>query len=69
MEKESSRRGVSFAGLLTILFIGLKLSNIIDWGWGWVLAPIWVGPSILLVIVIIGLIIVKIKKWKMLDQK
>ena len=50
-------------GLLTVLFIGLKLSNIIDWGWGWVLAPIWVGPSILLVMGIIALIIVKIKKW------
>ena len=50
MQKESSSRGISFMGLLTVLFIGLKLSNIIDWGWGWVLAPIWVGPSILLII-------------------
>jgi hypothetical protein len=63
MQKESSSRGISFMGLLTVLFIGLKLSNIIDWGWGWVLAPIWVGPSILLIIGIIALIIVKIKKW------
>lgn len=63
MQKESSSRGISFMGLLTVLFIGLKLSNIIDWGWGWVLAPIWVGPSILLIMGIIALIIVKIKKW------
>lgn len=63
MQKETSSRGISFMGLLTVLFIGLKLSNIIDWGWGWVLAPIWVGPSILLIMGIIVLIIVKIKKW------
>lgn len=63
MQKETSNKGISFMGLLTVLFIGLKLSNIIDWGWGWVLAPIWVGPSILLIIGIIALIIVKIKKW------
>ena len=63
MQKEISSRGISFMGLLTVLFIGLKLSNIIDWGWGWVLAPIWVGPSILLIMGIIALIIVKIKKW------
>ena len=63
MQKETSSRGISFMGLLTVLFIGLKLSNIIDWGWGWVLAPIWVGPSILLIIGIIALIIAKIKKW------
>ena len=63
MQKETSNKGISFMGLLTVLFIGLKLSNIIDWGWGWVLAPIWVGPSILLIMVIIALIIAKIKKW------
>ena len=63
MQKETSNRGISFMGLLTVLFIGLKLSNIIDWGWAWVLAPIWVGPSILLIMGIIALIIVKIKKW------
>jgi hypothetical protein len=63
MQKETSSRGISFMGLLTVLFIGLKLSNIIDWGWGWVLAPIWVGPSILLIMLIIALIIAKIKKW------
>lgn len=63
MQKETSNRGISFMGLLTVLFIGLKLSNIIDWSWGWVLAPIWVGPSILLIMGIIALIILKIKKW------
>lgn len=63
MQKETSNKGISFMGLLTVLFIGLKLSNIIDWGWGWVLAPIWVGPSILLIMLIIALIIAKIKKW------
>ena len=32
----------SFCGLLTILFIGLKLTHHIDWGWGWVLCPLWI---------------------------
>ena len=26
---------------LTLLFIALKLMNIIDWSWVWVTAPIW----------------------------
>ena len=43
--------GVSFAGLLFLLFLGLKLTNQIDWSWWWVLSPIWI--SILLVVVII----------------
>jgi hypothetical protein len=32
---------VTFLGLLTIMFIGLKLTNYIDWSWVWVLSPIW----------------------------
>lgn len=33
--------GVSFFGLLTVLFVGLKLTNYIDWSWWWVTSPIW----------------------------
>ena len=34
---------IGFTGLLTILFITLKLIHEIDWSWWWVLSPIWVG--------------------------
>lgn len=37
--------GIGFFGLLAILFIGLKLGNVIDWSWWWVLAPLW-GPFV-----------------------
>lgn len=30
-------------GLLTILFIGLKLTEVITWSWWWVIAPMWLG--------------------------
>jgi hypothetical protein len=38
----SSGGGVGFCGLLTILFIGLKLTGHITWSWGWVLSPVWI---------------------------
>ena len=41
--------GTSIFTLLGVLFIGLKLANVIDWPWWVVLSPIW--GSILLVIV------------------
>jgi len=44
----SSSGGIGFTGLLTILFIGLKLTGFITWSWWWVLSPIWI--SILFVI-------------------
>lgn len=29
-------------GLLTILFVALKLCGVIDWSWWWVLSPLWI---------------------------
>ncbi len=44
----SSSSGIGFIGLLTVLFIGLKLTDHIDWSWWWVLSPIWILPALLL---------------------
>lgn len=38
--------GVGFTGLLTILFVGLKLTHDIDWSWWWVLSPIWISTAV-----------------------
>ena len=35
--------GAGFVGLLTVLFIGLKLTGYIDWSWWWVLSPMWIA--------------------------
>ena len=32
---------MSFLGLLAVLFIGLKLTEFIDWSWWFVLMPIY----------------------------
>jgi len=37
-------------GWLTVLFVGLKLTDFIDWSWVWVLAPTWVPLFIALVL-------------------
>jgi ascorbate-specific PTS system EIIC-type component UlaA len=47
--------GIGFVGLLTIVFIVLKLTGYIDWSWLWVLSPIWI--SLGAIIGLIGLII------------
>lgn len=44
----SSTNGVGFFGLLTLLFIGLKLTKVITWSWVWVLSPIWLPLAVLL---------------------
>ena len=59
---QSNSGGVGFVGLLTILFIGLKLTGHINWSWWWVLSPIWIMLSVILgivVVVILGVLIYK----------
>lgn len=41
--RSSGNGGISFLGMLAILFIGLKLANVITWSWWWVTAPLWGG--------------------------
>lgn len=45
----SSRSGLSTWDVLLIVFIVLKLIGVINWGWVWVLAPLWI-PVLLVVI-------------------
>jgi membrane protein YdbS with pleckstrin-like domain len=53
----SSSGGISFTGALTVLFIGLKLTNVITWSWWWVLSPIWISLSLAVVILTIAIVI------------
>jgi hypothetical protein len=46
MSSQAKSGGVSFAGLLTIAFIVLKLCNVIAWSWIWVLCPLWISFAI-----------------------
>lgn len=61
MSNESNNNGrnssIGFLGLLTIVFITLKLLNVIEWSWIWVLAPIWI-PTILVILFLIVLFVI-----------
>ena len=60
-ESSSNKDGITFFGLLGILFIGLKLGGVIDWPWWAVLAPLW-GPFAIVFIVFVILCIVGLAK-------
>ncbi len=54
-----SGHGISFFTLLGLLFIALKLLDKIDWPWWIVLAPLWGGVALALVVaVLFGIIAV-----------
>ena len=45
--------GISFLGLLGVLFIGLKLTGYINWSWWFVTLPLWGGTAIALIILLL----------------
>jgi hypothetical protein len=55
--------GISFCGLLFIVFLVLKLTHVIDWSWWWVTAPLWGGAAlaigILLIFAIVAFVFIK----------
>jgi Flp pilus assembly protein TadB len=52
--------GIGFTGLLTLIFIVLKLIGVINWSWWWVLSPLWISFGI-------GIIVVAVVLWVIVD--
>ena len=57
----SSSSGIGLTGLLTVLFVGLKLTGYITWSWLWALSPLWIplaiGITVFIVLVILAFIV------------
>jgi len=45
--------GIGFFGILTLIFITLKLVGIVNWSWVWVLAPIWIPLALTVAIILV----------------
>ena len=58
--QKTASTGFPFLGILSLIFITLKLCNVISWSWWWVLAPIWgpfvAGIGIVLVFLVLGIL-------------
>jgi hypothetical protein len=62
MKTSKKYPSVGFSGLLTILFIALKLTGHITWSWLWVLSPMPIQIIIGVSLIAIGVILEKL--WK-----
>lgn len=52
MKSSSSIGGMSFGGVLALIFVVLKLCKVITWSWWWVLSPIWISWGLALVLIL-----------------
>lgn len=54
--------GFIITSLLTLLFIILKLCNIISWSWIWIVSPLWIvlGINILIILVFFIYTVIKV---------
>lgn len=53
---------LGFLDVLTLIFITLKLTDVINWSWWVVLSPIWIQLVLIIITVIILLILRYFKK-------
>ena len=58
----SSSSGIGLPGLLTVLFVGLKLTGHITWSWWWVLSPMWITILIALAFLAFAFIILLLQQ-------
>lgn len=53
---------IGFTSLLTIVFIVLKLTHVINWSWFWVLSPLIIAFVIFAIVLFAVVIIAKINE-------
>lgn len=46
--------GIGFGTALFLLFLGLKLGDVIAWSWLWIFAPLWIPLAIFAVVLVVA---------------
>ena len=54
--KTTNNYNTSILGLLGVLFVGLKLTGVINWSWWYVTMPFW-GGLVFAIVVILSVLI------------
>lgn len=60
--EQATSSGLGFGAVLFIVFLILKLTNVIDWSWWWVTAPLWIPIGLAVMILIVIALVIFVKK-------
>ena len=54
---------MSFAAVLFLIFLVLKLTGTIAWSWWWVTCPLWIGLVIQIIILFLASFVRGLMRW------
>ena len=54
MSNTNTTVSLPLPGILTIIFVILKLTEVIAWSWWWVLSPLWITFLFILLVVLVA---------------
>ena len=67
-ESTVGSRLLGLAFLTTIIFLILRWTNVIDWRWVWIFAPLWISMALNLVVSIAKDVIDDIRSWNDINR-
>lgn len=56
MSSENNGSGIGFLGVLQIVFIVLKLCNVLQWSWWMVFIPAYISAGLTIILIMIAII-------------
>ena len=63
MSSENHGSGIGFLGVLQIIFIVLKLCNVLQWSWWMVFIPAYISAGLAIILIVIAIILNWSYKW------
>lgn len=63
MSSKNNGSSIGFLGVLQIVFITLKLCNVLQWSWWMVFIPAYISVGLTIILIVIGIISNWSYKW------
>ena len=63
MSSENNGSGIGFLGVLQIIFIVLKLCNVLQWSWWMVFIPAYISAELTIILIVLAIILNWSYKW------
>jgi len=60
----SPATGLSLPAVVFVVFLILKLTNLVKWSWWWITSPLWIVVALVVVLVVISFCVIAFRAKK-----